>query len=141
MNYIIIMLSGIGLYISAYFTLVYYGVIKPSTSLVPSFCRMEDQTCFTVIQTPYARVFQSPNFVLGIIYYAALVGLVSSGWLTVIPYLAEAVSVIAWGTVALGIYLTYALLYRVKVPCPLCYISHLINLALAILITASAFGN
>jgi uncharacterized membrane protein len=134
MSYLIIGLSGIGLYISAYFTLVYYGVIKPSTSLVPSFCRMEDQTCFTVIQTPYARVFKVPNFVLGMIYYTVLIVLASSGWLTTVSYLAEAVGVIAWGTVLLGIYLTYALLYRVKIPCPLCYTSHVINLVLAILI-------
>jgi uncharacterized membrane protein len=134
----IILLSGIGLYISAYFTLVYYGALMPSTSLMPSFCRMGEQSCLSVIQTPYARVFKLPNFVLGIIYYAGLIILSGTGLLTSPVLILRVMTAISWLTVGLGVYLVYALIYRVKVPCPLCYASHIINLALAILLTLIA---
>lgn len=133
--WLIILLSSIGLYISAYFTLVYYGAISSSTSLVPPFCRMEEQTCLTVLHTPYARVFKLPNFVLGILYYAGLIVLFSARPRPSHSFLLTAACAIAWVTVGLGLYLVYALRYKVRVPCPLCYTSHVINLALAIFLT------
>jgi uncharacterized membrane protein len=50
-----------------------------------------------------------------------------------VPVFLSSLVVAAWFTVALGIYLAYALFFVIKTPCPLCLASHAINLALALL--------
>ena len=126
-------LAAIGLYIAAYFTLVYYGLISANTRLMPSVCRLEERTCQTVLSTKYARVFGVPNSLLGVLYYLSVIAIVSAGW-TVAP-ITNALIAVAWFTVALGLYLAYSLFFIIKIPCPLCLTGHAINLALAILLT------
>ncbi len=135
MRGIIAILAGIGLYISAYFTLVAYGVVNPATRLVPSVCRLDERACRSVLSTPYARVFGAPNFVLGLLYYALILILAVGGLLTSSSVLLVGLRGLAWATVVLGLYLTYALIERVRVHCVLCYAAHSINLALAICLT------
>ena|SRR5438445_5258500 len=128
-----IALSAIGLYIAAYFTLVYYGLISANTRLMPSVCRLEERTCQTVLGTRYARVFGVPNSLLGILYYLTVVAILLMGW-TVAPITGVLIAV-AWFTVLLGLYLAYSLFFIIRIPCPLCLTGHAINLALAVLLT------
>jgi uncharacterized membrane protein len=129
-----IALAAIGLYIAAYFTLVYYGLIEANTKLMPRVCRLEERTCQTVLGTKYARVFGLPNSLLGVFYYATVTVLLAGGWAT--GSVAIGVIVVAWFSVALGFVLIYSLFFIIKIPCPLCLAGHTINLALAILLTS-----
>jgi uncharacterized membrane protein len=126
------LLSLTGLYISAYFTLVYYRVIPPDSRWVPPFCRMEDQTCQLVVQHRDARVFGLPNSVLGVVFYAMILVNVLTGG---IPTLTSLLMYGSWLTVALAVYLVHSLYFKVKVVCILCLISHGINLLIALLLT------
>jgi uncharacterized membrane protein len=77
-----ITLAAVGLYIAVYFTLVYYGVLEPGTTLMPRVCRLDERTCQTVLSTRFARVFGVPNSRLGVLYYACVITLLSTGWIT-----------------------------------------------------------
>jgi len=123
----------VGLYISTYFTLVYYGILSAESRFVPQVCRLEERTCQTVLSTPYARVLGLPNSLLGILYYVSTLAILFGGWL--VGAVGLAVVVLAWFTVALGAYLVYALLFIIRIPCPLCLTSHVINVVLAFLLT------
>jgi uncharacterized membrane protein len=145
MSYIVIALAAVGLYIATYFTLVYYGVLEASTRLMPRVCRLEKQTCQTVLDTRFARVFGVPNSLLGVAYYSAVIVLVSTGWIrypggVFIGHLGieigAAVLIVAWFTVLLATFLAYSLFFIIRIPCPLCLAAHAINLALAVLLTA-----
>jgi len=132
-TYSAIALAIIGLYIAAYFTLVYYRLIEPSTRLMPSVCRLEERTCQTVLGTRYARVFGLPNSLLGVFYYVTVIVLLAGGWAT--GSVGVGLIVVAWFTVALGVFLIYSLFFIIEIPCPLCLAGHAINLALAVLLT------
>jgi uncharacterized membrane protein len=132
-TYFAIALAAIGLYIAAYFTLVYYGLIEANTKLMPSVCRLEDRTCQIVLGTKYARVFGLPNSLLGVVYYVTLIVLLAGGWAT--GSIGVAMIVVAWLTIALGVFLIYSLFFIIKFPCPLCLAGHTINLMLAVLLT------
>lgn len=134
-----IILAAVGLYIAAYFTLVYYGVLEAGTRLMPRVCRLDERTCQTVLSTRFARVFGVPNSLLGVLYYVCVIALLSTGWLT--PTLGAALVAVAWFTVVLGAFLAYSLFLIIKVPCPLCLAAHTINLALAILLSMIVSGN
>jgi uncharacterized membrane protein len=132
-KYSAVLLSAIGLYIAAYFTLVYYGIIGANTKLMPNICRLEEHTCQTVLGTKYARVFGVPNSLLGVGYYVIVAAVLLVGGSA--SAFTIALLAVAWFTVALGVVLAYSLFFIVKIPCPLCLTAHTINLALAILLT------
>ena len=143
--YIAIALAAVGLYIAAYFTLVYYGVLEASTRLMPRVCRLEKRTCQTVLSTRFARVFGVPNSLLGVVYYAVIIVLLSTGWIhssggiflgRLSLEVGVEVVIVAWFTVLLGTFLAYSLFFIIKIPCLLCLAAHTINLALAVLLTA-----
>lgn len=126
-------LAIVGLYIASYFTLVYYGLIGANTKLMPRVCQLEERTCQTVLGTRFARVFGVPNSLLGVFYYIAVVTIVLNGW-NAAP-VGIALVVVAWFTVALGLFLAYSLFFIIKIPCPLCLAGHAINLTVAILLS------
>ena len=66
---LVVLLAMVGLYIAAYFTLVYYGVVKADSRMMPQVCQLDDRSCKTVLQTRQARVFGVPNSLLGVVYY------------------------------------------------------------------------
>lgn len=134
-TYSAIALAAIGLYIAAYFTLVYYGVVGADTKLLPRVCRLEEHTCQTVLGTKYARVFGLPNSLLGVVYYIAVIVLLAGDWAT--GSISIAIIVVAWFTVALGVFLVYSLFFIIKIPCPLCLAGHTINLTLAVLLSTA----
>jgi uncharacterized membrane protein len=134
----IVLFSVISFLIATYFTAVSYRWIDPTAAWIPSFCRMGERTCSSIVFTPRARVLGIPNSVLGQIFYLILVAGILGGFIFSSPffyfYLAGSLL-----TVLLGIYLTYSLLFLTRVPCKLCFTSHAINLAIFILLLLSAW--
>ena len=127
MAWIISFLSLAGLANALYFTASYYGLFQGG--LIPT----AGTSCQKVMQTPDARALGLPNFLLGVVYYPALIALIwtagpASGWMT-------AARIASWLAVLLGLYLIHVLRFRLRVSCPLCMAGHGINLALAICLT------
>lgn len=133
---LLILLAVIGLLISLYFTGVYYNYLKSDVWWVPVFCRMKQQTCRSILETPEARVFGMPNFVLGLIFYIVLIAAVLGN---VSGFLFDILLTTAVFTVALAAYLIYALRVRLKTNCILCYTTHGINTLIAILLIVSRY--
>lgn len=132
---LLVALSVVGFLISTYFTAVSYGWLRPDAPWIPSFCRMSERTCASIVFTPRARVFGLPNSLLGQIFYAAIIAAVSGGFLFSEP-IYTFYFLASLGTVLLGFYLTYSLLFVTRVPCRLCFTSHAINLAIFVLLIA-----
>ena len=118
--WILLGLAGVGLALSLYFTLAYYGWIE-ARALPAAFCRREERSCLTILQTPYARVFGVPNSVLGLLLYL-LVGAVAAlsltsgaapAWLWPVTFTGAVLSVL------LAPYLIWALLAQLKTWCRL----------------------
>lgn len=126
------LLSALGFLISAYFASIYHANVPFMRHSIPKFCRIESTTCSTLLQTPESRLFGVPNFDLGILFYTAL--LVSA----VLPALwSQLHTMLILGstvTVATGFYLSYVLVFRLHIPCTLCFASHVINLLIFILL-------
>lgn len=108
-----------GAALSTYFTLAYYGWIDAS-ALPAAFCRRDERSCLTILETPYARLFGVPNSLMGLLLYLliltvaalALRGAPPPGlWWT--AFLGTAVSV------ALAPYLIWALVARLHTWCRL----------------------
>lgn len=132
MNLILISISTIGLCISTYFALVHRNVVRPDSQWIPAFCRLDEQSCGSILRTPEAKIIRIPNFYLGIGYYIGLIVL-SFFPSTMQEFLFE-LRVVSGFTVFVGIVLTYSLIWRIRVSCALCFISHAINLVLFILL-------
>jgi uncharacterized membrane protein len=131
---LLLLLSLIGSLISFYFTLVYYQIIPANYHLVPHICRMKESTCQTVLSTRDARVFGIPNSALGILYYGIVFFItVAGGWGSggFVHRFFLWVSILV---VLLSFFLSYSLLYRIKIVCPLCFMSHGINVVIALLL-------
>ena len=129
----LLFLSASGFAIATYFTSVAYRWIRADEKWIPAFCRMEEQTCASIVFTPQARVFGLPNSVLGIVFYAALLGSAPVGFLDrqLIWLLFLGASVVS---VALGVYLAHSLLFVIRVPCKLCFAAHGINTAIFLIL-------
>lgn len=126
MLWILVGLCLVGVAISSYFTGVAYHWVRPDTRWIPAVCRMGEATCATIVFTPRARVFGVPNSVLGQIFYVILAFAALTGALdATLPW--RLLLAASLGTVLLGIYLTYSLLFVTRVNCVLCFTSHAIN--------------
>ena len=116
-------LPFLGLLISIYFTGVYYGWFSPDVFWIPKICRLERESCLTVLETPRAKIFGIPNSVFGIAIYI---------YILLDQFFFNPV----WGLILIGfalirsVYLAYSLIFITKVPCVLCFTSHLVNLCL-----------
>ena len=129
---LIAVLAVVGLSVSTYFTAIAYRWVQPDARWIPTFCRMDEKTCASVVFTPQARVFGLPNSVLGQVYYLVLLVGVGSGWIEgAVLYALLAASTL---TVGLALYLSYSLLFVLRVPCRLCFTSHSLNIALCALL-------
>lgn len=122
-------LAIVGLAISSYFTAVAYRWVQPDARWVPPVCRLGPETCAMVVFTPQARIFGVPNSVLGQVYYVAILVGGISGWLWQAPFHSAALAASAL-TVVLAAYLSYSLLFVLRVRCVLCFASHGINVGL-----------
>ena len=125
MIFLALLLSVLGLWISVYFTGVSYKWFPPNVKWIPQVCQLKESSCQLVIHTPRAKLFGVPNSVFGIGLYAYLIlfflGL-PLPWL--LGFMATGLAVIR------SVYLAYSLIFVTKVPCPLCFTSHVINLTL-----------
>jgi uncharacterized membrane protein len=117
--WILLGLAAAGAAISVYFTLVYYGRVV-SREVPPALCQREEQTCVTILQTPYARLVGVPNALLGLAFYALTLMVAALGiagrlplWLWQVNILAAAAAVLA------APYLTWALVAQLKTWCRL----------------------
>ena len=126
-------LAAVGFAIAAYFTAVAYRWVRPDAAWIPAFCRLGERTCASIVFTPRARVFGLPNSVLGQVFYAALLAGAALGLLDQ-PLLLGLYRAGSLVTVALAVYLSYALLFVMRVPCPLCFVSHGINTVIFVLL-------
>ena len=129
----VVFLSLLGIALSARFTQAYYsreaGAARRSGLPISS--------CTNVVEAPQAAMFGAPNSVLGLVVYVALIiwalwPASTSVWWQAITL---GLTVAMWAAVALGIYLTYALIVVLQVSCRLCLTSHALNLLLAMLLT------
>jgi uncharacterized membrane protein len=125
--------AALSFLISSYFTAVAYRWITPDANWIPSFCRMGEQTCASIVFTPRARVFGLPNSLLGQVFYLALLTAVVGDFLFTKPFV-YVYLLASLVTVLLGMYLSYSLLFMTRVPCKLCFTSHGINLVIFILL-------
>jgi uncharacterized membrane protein len=126
-------LAVAGLAIACYFTALSYRLIAPDAAFIPRFCRLGETTCARVIDSPRARVFGLPNSLLGVFYYLAVIGIVVWGQAPAVVEIG--LKTVAWGTVGLGLFLAYSLLFMTRIPCALCFTAHAINLGLALGLT------
>ena len=134
---VILTLSIFGLLISLYFTLVYYRLIRPDTTLIPKVCRLDEATCQYLMGTRNARILGVRNFVLGLLYYIGLILYVGypSIQQTVPLHPVVGISLL---TVLVGVYLVYGLIAKLKTHCVLCYASHAINFIVFLALGAKA---
>jgi uncharacterized membrane protein len=139
----ILLLSLGGLADALYFASAYYGRIRRARWVPGIFCAPEGSACLAVVRTPYAQVFGAPNSVLGIVYYGLLIA-----WSTIVPrnvsisghvlrpfatlgFLLVGAAALS---VLLGFYLIHALRRVLHTGCALCYVAHVLNLALLVLL-------
>ena len=127
-------LSTAGLLVATYFTAVAYRWVRPDVRWVPAFCRMDEQTCATIVFTPQAHLFGLPNSVFGQAFYIAVLLGAQFGWVLSPGPLRGAYLGVSLLTVCIGVYLSYVLLFTLRVPCPLCFTSHGINLAVCAIV-------
>ena len=117
-------LAAVGLWISVYFTGVSYHWFSPNVLWIPRVCRLEERTCLSVLQTPRAKIFGVPNSSFGIFLYIFLIldaFFKFPVWIGLF-FLSLAL--------ARSVYLAYSLLFVTRIPCPLCFTSHAVNLIL-----------
>lgn len=139
MNGLAFALCLLGLWISFYFTGVSYHWFPPNVKWIPRFCQLKESSCQLVLETPRAKLFGIPNSVFGIVLYAYLallflpVPLKGTGTFWGTGTLFWNLAVVATALAGLrSLYLAYSLIFVTKVPCPLCFTSHVINLILFI---------
>jgi uncharacterized membrane protein len=118
-----ITLSLIGLADSIYFILAQY-------------VSRGQKTCDLLLDTPCARLFGIPNSVIGLIFYSGIAAACAVSWLTgqrsLLPY-ALAAAVVA---LCVSLYLAYALLFKLRRVCRLCFLAHAINALLVVVLAA-----
>ena len=127
---VIFALSALGLWISIYFTGVYYRWFKPDVFWIPQVCRLKEESCMTVLGTPRAKLFGVPNSAFGIGLYLYLI-------LDLFFFPPVAAFVLLIFAVLRSVYLAYSLLFITKIPCPLCFTTHAVNVILFIVVLKS----
>jgi len=132
---IIGILSLLGILISGYFASIYHNLLPDVNRFVPRFCRMESGACSSLLSTSQARLFGVPNFDLGVLYYAGLLGS------AVLPSLWKQLhSMLFFGSIVAimtGFYLTYVLVLRLRVHCILCFTIHAVNFLIFLTLLAA----
>lgn len=133
-------LAAFGLFIAVYFTLVTYRVQPPDARWVPRICRMDGDTCFAVLDSDEARVLGVPNCVVGLGWYGASLAAGVVGGVTGTLPLCPTFVLAGVVSVAVSVYLAWALLFRLETHCKLCYTSHLLNVGLLAAFVWGCFG-
>jgi len=123
--------SLIGWLLSFYFLGVISNKIKPNKWWVPSFCRMSESTCSSLVSTKFGKILGQPNAFWGMIYYSFMIMLI---FLTIfglkINYVFFLFSLIS---ILLSLYLIFGL-FKLSVNCKICIATHFINFIMFFLI-------
>lgn len=130
---LIFLLAAGGFWISVYFSGVYYKWFSADVFWMPKICRLQEKTCLSVLDTPRAKIFGIPNSVFGLFVYSYVI----ADLYFFPPHLGFILLAFA---VLRSVYLVYSLLFVTKIPCPLCFTSHGINLTLFILYGVKLFS-
>lgn len=137
---VLVTLGAAGFVLALYFTLVTYGKVRADSRWIPAVCRMDDQACAKVVHTPEARVLGLPNSVYGMAWYAVVVAVgLRPQVALMLPGRWFLLALVAAGTVALSGYLAWVLLRKLRVLCPLCFLGHGLNVAIAALLVHAAW--
>lgn len=125
-------ICALGIVISLYFLAIWKGVTKGDSRLIPKgVCNKK--MCAAVMKTDYAKVFFGiPNFAWGILFYF----IVFNSMVFVYPRsVMYGLMIVSWIVVLFSFYLFWALMYKLKTHCPLCYTAHVINILIAVYYT------
>lgn len=133
----VVALAAVGVLIALYFTAVRYRWVRPDTRWVPSFCRMDEDTCARVVDSDHGHLFGLPNALFGLAWYLVAGGAGVAGLTTGAVPLCPTLVAVAGLTVAVSVYLAWALLFDLRTHCNLCYTSHVLNGALLVLFVAA----
>ncbi|MBI1977528.1 MAG: vitamin K epoxide reductase family protein [Candidatus Omnitrophica bacterium] len=132
-GFLVFVLCCIGLWISIYFTGVFYKWFAPDVFWIPKVCRLKEETCVAILDTPRATLFGIPNSAFGIGVYAYLL---LNLFVPLPAIIALTLTLLA---VLRSLYLTYSLMFVTKISCPLCFTTHAINLVLFLIILKVIF--
>jgi uncharacterized membrane protein len=125
-----------GLWAAVTMTGAYYGWWRGPRRLVPArLCSAKTGGCMDILAVRDARLLGPPNSSLGIVYYAAQLALAAIEPGPLGGALGAWVTALSWAVVGLSIYLAWSLLFRLRTACPLCFLSHALNLAIALVLT------
>jgi uncharacterized membrane protein len=116
---LLLLLALAGLANAVYFALLYYRVLPPDSRRVPAFCRMEESACASVVFAGCGRLFGVPNSLPGIGFYLLLLSVAAVRLITGYWALLDWALALSLVTVIVGAYLVYALMFRLRTPCPL----------------------
>ena len=89
--------------------------------------------CRSVFQTRHARALGLPNGVVGVVYYLIVIGLAIANAVGAPPVIVDGAAMLALIAAAFSIYLTYLLIFRLRMSCRICHTGNAINVVLAIL--------
>lgn len=129
-----LVLAVLGLALAALFTLAYYRVVPRSWLSLPLICDVRGHVCGDVLDARYARVLGLPNSAFGTVFYALWIAWLAAGKepAGLAPWIALATA----AAFTMSLYLAWALIFRMRVVCRLCFAGHGINTALLALAVA-----
>lgn len=128
--------ATVGLLDALYFVLVTYRWMRPDPRWLPRVCRMDDATCARIVDTPEARVLGLPNSVYGVAWYGVVLAAAARAFAGPLPWKVPLV-LAAGGTVVFSAYLAAVLVFRLRAPCPLCFLGHACNVAILALLAVA----
>jgi uncharacterized membrane protein len=132
MDVLAALLAVTGGILSFYFYGIYCRWFSPSQKWVPVFCRMETQSCTSIVDSTYGRLFFGvPNAFWGIFAELGLAeliaGVIIGLWPRWIPLIVTGLYLI------IGLWLIVGLI-RLRVACPVCITVHSLNLIIFLLL-------
>lgn len=134
----LIALSVVALAINLYFVSLFWAVPPWFARLVGGgarACGIDGGICRRVVATKYGRLFfGQPNVVLGLPWCVLVIACAAAFLVTGAFPLWWPCVLVAGASVAVGFYLTYALLVILKEPCPLCITGHVAHTAMFLLL-------
>ncbi len=133
MSLLIFILAITGFWISIYFTGVYYGWFRPNVFWMPQICQLKEASCMNVLGTPRAKLFGYPNSLFGIGLYLYLI-------LDLFFFPPQIALLLLFAATIRSVYLAYSLIFVTKIPCPLCFTTHVINLSLFLMVLKMTFS-
>jgi len=119
------LLTFFGGALSFYFYGVYSNLFSPEQKLVPSFCRLSNTDCTSIIDTKYGRLLGYSNAIIGTFFLFFHTILLVASSVNLIHYFFPFIMSIF--SIATGAYLIYGLI-KLKVKCNICISIHIINI-------------